>query len=322
MNNVIGKISVAPMMDVTDRHFRMFLRFLSKRTALYTEMITAGSLLHNPPEKFLAHDDREHPLAAQLAGNDPSELAECAKICGRFGFDEINLNVGCPSKNARAGNFGAVLMKQPERVAECVAAIIAATEVPVSLKIRLGVDDDGIEDFLRFIDVNRKAGCVRFIVHARKAVLGGISPKQNRSLPAIDYETAWEAKKTFGDCSFILNGEIKSVEQGMRWLERFDGVMLGRSVRDNPALLCQADAKIYGLVAARFDEAFSKYVLYARQAVERGVRPGKLAKGLENLFKGKPGAKRWRILMADTDSKPERFIDSLERASELFREAV
>jgi tRNA-dihydrouridine synthase A len=243
------RFSVAPMQEWTDRHDRYFLRLISRRALLYTEMIVADAVLRGPRERLLAFTAAERPLALQLGGADPAKLAAAAAAGEAFGYDEINLNVGCPSDRVAAGRFGACLMAEPETVAACVAAMRMVVAVPVTVKCRVGIDDrDGYDDLRGFIDRVADAGCTSFVVHARKAVLGGLSPKQNREVPPLRYELVYRLKQERSDLEIVLNGGIRDWDQIARHLAHVDGVMVGREAYQNPWFLAEADRRIWGEV--------------------------------------------------------------------------
>jgi len=287
-------LSIAPMLELTDRHFRYFARLLTKRTLLYTEMITTGAILRNRPEKFLEYNEVEHPVALQLAGNSPKDLAQCAKIGEDFGYDEINLNCGCPSDRVQSASFGACLMRNADLVAECVVAMQSVVKIPVSVKTRTGIDnDDSWEFFLNFVE---KTGCKYMIVHARKAWLKGLSPKENRTVPPLSYETVFRLKETHPDWKIFLNGGVKNLDDVKDILQRTDGVMIGRAACETPWILANADSEIFGENSEmkNRDEVFERYMPYARLQIEKGVPPSFLRKPLMGLFHGIPGAKKYR----------------------------
>ncbi|MCL2260058.1 MAG: tRNA dihydrouridine(20/20a) synthase DusA [Fibromonadales bacterium] len=287
-------LSIAPMLELTDRHFRYFARLLTKRTLLYTEMVTTGAILHNKPEKFLEYNDVEHPVALQLAGCSPKDLAQCAKIGEDFGYDEINLNCGCPSERVQSGSFGACLMRESELVAECVAAMQSAVKIPVSVKTRIGVDnDDSWEFFLNFVE---KIDCKYFVIHARKAWLKGLSPKENRTIPSLSYETVFKLKEAHPDWKIVLNGGVRNLDEAKVILQKADGVMIGRAACETPWILADADSEIYGEKpdVKNRDEVYESFLPYAKLQIEKGVPPSFLRKPLMGLFHGMPGAKKYR----------------------------
>jgi tRNA-dihydrouridine synthase A len=296
------KLSIAPMLELTNRHFRYFARLLTKRTLLYTEMLSTGAILHNRPEKFLEYNEEEHPVALQLGGSSPKDLAECAKIGEDFGYDEINLNCGCPSERVQSGSFGACLMREADLVAECVAAMQNAVKIPVSVKTRIGIDnDDSWEFFLNFVEVIAKTGCKYFIIHARKAWLKGLSPKENRKVPPLSYETVFKLKETHPDFKISLNGGVKNLEDAKNILQKTDGAMIGRAACETPWILANADSEIFGENSETKNrlEILEKYLPYAEQQFKRGVPPSFLAKPLMGLFHGVPGAKKYRTVLSE-----------------------
>ncbi len=241
------RLSVAPMMDRTDRFFRFFLRTLTRRTLLYTEMITPGAILHGDRDRYLAFDAAEHPVAIQLGGAEPDGLAESARIAAEMGYDEVNLNVGCPSDRVQSGRFGACLMAEPDLVADCVAAMRAAVAIPVTVKTRIGIDErDSYEELVGFVATVAGTGCTSFAIHARKAWLTGLSPKQNRDVPPLRYDVAARLKADFPDLEIVLNGGIRSLDEARAHLDTFDGAMIGRAAVDDPYLLAEADQVIFG----------------------------------------------------------------------------
>jgi len=303
------KLSIAPMLELTDRHFRYFARLLTRHTLLYTEMVTTGAILHNKPEKFLEYNKEEHPVALQLAGSSPKDLAECAKIGEDFGYDEINLNCGCPSERVQNGSFGACLMREPDLTAECVAAMQNAVKIPVSVKTRIGIDnDDSWEFFLNFVESIAKTGCKYFIVHARKAWLKGLSPKKNRTIPPLSYETVFRLKEEHPDFKISLNGGVNNLDEAKSILQKTDGVMIGRAACETPWILANADAEIFGAdseIKNRL-EILEKYFPYAEQQFEKGVPRSFLIKPLMGLFHGVPGAKKFRIILSEWQLRNEQ----------------
>jgi tRNA-dihydrouridine synthase A len=300
------KLSIAPMLELTDRHFRYFARLLTKRTLLYTEMVTTGAILHNKPEKFLECNKEEHPVALQLGGSSPKDLAACAKIGEDFGYGEINLNCGCPSERVQSGSFGACLMREPALVAECVDAMQNAVKIPVSVKTRIGIDnDDSWDFFLNFIESIAKTGCKYFIVHARKAWLKGLSPKENRTVPPLSYETVFKLKEIHPDFKISLNGGVKNLDEAKNILQKTDGVMIGRAASETPWILANADAEIFSENAEvkNRSEILETYLPYAEAQLKRGVPPSFLIKPIMSLFHGEPGAKKYRTTLC------ERFLN-------------
>jgi tRNA-dihydrouridine synthase A len=300
-------LSVAPMMDRTDRHFRYFMRQITRCTLLYTEMVTSAAILHGDKEHLLGFSPEEKPLSLQVGGDNPKELAECARIAEDMGYDEINLNVGCPSSRVQDGNFGACLMAQPERVASCVEAMIKATNLPVSVKHRIGIDEcDRYEDMANFVRIVSDAGCQRFTVHARKAWLQGLSPKENRDIPPLRYSDVHRLKQEFPHLFIEINGGFTSLEQVQEQLKLVDAVMIGRAAYDNPYLFATADSEIYGeevTPPTRRDvaEAMLSYIDYW---VAKGLKLNKITRHMLQLFAGQPGSRAWKRLLTENSCLP------------------
>ncbi len=292
----LRRVAVAPMMEYTDRHYRYLARLLTRRTVLYTEMVVTGALLRGSGRE-LGYDPLEHPLALQLGGSEPDALATCARRAAQAGFDEINLNVGCPSGRVRAGRFGACLMAEPERVAACVAAMRATVQVPVTVKTRIGIDErDSYEALAKFVSTVAQAGCETFIIHARKAWLRGLSPKGNREVPPLRHDVVYRVKEDFPQLEIVLNGELRTLDEAAHALERVDGVMIGREAYHNPYLLAEVDRRFFAdrrPAPARHD-VLRCYGAYAQAQQERGVPAGVLLRPLLGLFHGVSGARTWR----------------------------
>ena len=290
------RFSVAPMMDWTDRHCRAFHRVLSRRARLYTEMVTTGAVLHGDRERLLGFDVAEHPVAAQLGGSDPRDLAASARICADVGYDEVNLNVGCPSDRVQNGAFGACLMREPALVADCVAAMKAVVQVPVTVKCRLGVDEQGPEALDRLADAVLAAGADALVVHARKAWLKGLSPRENRDVPPLDYEAVYALKRRFPHVPIALNGGLVDFGQIATALSQVDGVMLGRAAYGDPALLLEVDARIYGVAGQTPTrlEALETYLPYIAARLDEGVPLHAMTRHMLGLFNTWPGARAWR----------------------------
>ncbi|HEX2760431.1 MAG TPA: tRNA dihydrouridine(20/20a) synthase DusA, partial [Rhizomicrobium sp.] len=281
------RFSVAPMMDWTDSPCRVLHRCLTKHALLYTEMVTADAVLHGDRVRLLGFDTSEHPLALQLGGSDPAKLAETSKIAADFGYDEVNLNVGCPSDRVQSGRFGACLMREPKLVAGCVAAMRAAVSLPVTVKCRIGVDDQDPEQSLReLIDLCAKAGVSIFAVHARKAWLEGLSPKENRDVPPLDYELVYRVKRERPGLTILVNGGIETLEQAAEHLKHVDGVMLGRAAYQNPVLLTDVDARFFGGNPPSVDAAVEEYLTYVERQLHRGARLHSLIKPMLGLYNG------------------------------------
>jgi len=315
-----NKFSIAPMMDWTDRHCRYLLRQLTTHSLLYTEMVTTAALLHGDPERFLRHDAAEHPLALQLGGSDPVALSEGARMGADFGYDEINLNVGCPSDRVQSGRIGACLMAEPGLVAECVAAMNHAVSVPVTVKTRIGIDNrDSYEELAHFIRCVQAAGCDTFIIHARKAYLQGLSPKENRTVPPLNYAFAWRIKQEFPDLGIIVNGGIENLEQAAVQLNKVDGVMLGRAAYHNPWLLAHVDARIFHdphPVPTR-EAIVHNMIPYIERELQQGSRLKHITRHMLSLFHGMPGARHWRRHLSENapqaDAGSEVVIQALEQ---------
>jgi tRNA-dihydrouridine synthase A len=304
------------MMDWTDRHCRMLHRQLSSRALLYTEMLTTGAILHGDRERLLAFDDREHPVALQLGGSEPAEMAAAARIGEAEGYDEINLNVGCPSDRVQSGRFGACLMREPALVAEGMAAILAAVKVPATVKCRIGVDDqDPEESLFTLVDLCAQAGVRRFIVHARMAWLKGLSPKENRDIPPLDYELVRRLKRERPELVIDINGGIADLDAAEAQLQHVDGVMLGRAAYHTPGLLGEVDARIFG-AGARVDEAeaVERYRPYIADELARGTHLAAMTRHMLGLFHGRPGARAWRRILTVEGVKPGAGLEVVDRA--------
>jgi tRNA-dihydrouridine synthase A len=295
------RFCVAPMMEWTDRHCRFFHRLLTRHALLYTEMVTADAIIHGPRERLLGFDAAEHPVALQLGGSNPKNLAQAARIGADFGYDEINLNVGCPSDRVQDGRFGACLMRDPKLVGECVAAMKAAVALPITVKCRLGVDDQDIEESLdRFADTVIVAGADALIVHARKAWLDGLSPRENRDVPPLDHARVQRLKQRLADFPIVINGGIHTLDDAEEHLRRVDGVMLGRAAYQNPGMLLALDPRLFGSAApvSTAREAVEKLFPYIEQAMARGTRLHDVTRHLLGLFRGQPGARAFRRHLA------------------------
>jgi tRNA-dihydrouridine synthase A len=304
------------MMDWTDRHCRAFHRTLTSRTRLYTEMVTTGAVLHGDRERLLGFDPMEHPVALQLGGSDPADLAAAARIGADLGYDEINLNVGCPSDRVQSGRFGACLMREPELVADGVAAMIAAVDIPVTVKCRLGVDEQDPEvSLFAMADACAAAGVRTLIVHARKAWLEGLSPKDNRDIPPLDYGLVARLKRERPHLEVVLNGGITSLEQAKALLAEVDGVMLGRAAYHEPAILGAVDAEIFGAGAVIGPvQAVNLYRPYVKTALARGARLAGITRHMLGLFHGRPGARAWRRILTTQSVRPGAGLEVLEAA--------
>jgi tRNA-dihydrouridine synthase A len=305
------------MMDWTDRHCRAFHRTLTARARLYTEMVTTGAVLHGDRERLLGFDPVEHPVALQLGGSDPDALAACARIGADWGYDEINLNVGCPSDRVQNGRFGACLMREPALVADCVGAMAAAVAVPVTVKCRIGVDDQDPERSLfDLVDRCAEAGVRVFIVHARKAWLAGLSPKQNRDVPPLDYPLVHRLKRERPDLTIVLNGGLADLDAAVANLGDLDGVMLGRAAYHDPGLLGSADRRLYDPDAPDVapEAAVRRYLPYVQAELDRGTRLMAITRHMLGLFQGRPGARAWRRLLTVESHAPGAGAEVIERA--------
>jgi tRNA-dihydrouridine synthase A len=321
-DSLAHRLSVAPMMDWTDRHCRAFHRTLTRRAMLYTEMVTTGAVLHGPRDRLLGFSGVEHPVALQLGGSDPTDLAASARIGADLGYDEINLNVGCPSDRVQSGRFGACLMLEPALVAEGMAAMIAAVKVPVTLKCRIGVDDQDPEEALfTLVDRCAEVGVRTVIVHARKAWLKGLSPKQNRDVPPLDYDLVRRLKVERPALTIILNGGVGSLDEAETHLETLDGVMLGRAAYHDPGLLGQVDRRVFGQGVADISaaEAVDAYLPYVRDQLAGGVHLAAMTRHMLGLFHGQPGARTWRRIMTVEGAKSGAGLDIIERALDAIR---
>ncbi len=308
------------MMACTDRHDRYFLRLISRHALLYTEMVTTGALIHGDREGFLGHHDAEHPLALQIGGSEPRAMAECARFAEQAGFDEVNINVGCPSDRVRRGRFGACLMLEPALVAECVAEMRAAVRIPVTVKCRIGVDArDGAEDLEHFVETVAGAGCETFIVHARKAWLSGLSPKENREVPPLRYDRVLALKRSFPALELVLNGGITTLADVHRHLERLDGVMVGREAYRNPYLLAEVDARIFGARTAppTRREVVEQLIEQVEVELARGTRLHAITRHVIGLYQGLPGARAWRRHLSEHATRPGADAGTLAEAARL-----
>ncbi|MGZ6027149.1 MAG: tRNA dihydrouridine(20/20a) synthase DusA [Caulobacteraceae bacterium] len=309
-------LSCAPMMDWTDRHCRSLHRTLSARAVLYTEMLTTGAVLHGDRARLLAFDVAEHPVALQLGGSEPGDLAAAARIGEAEGYDEINLNVGCPSDRVQSGRFGACLMREPGLVAECMAAMGAAVKVPVTGKCRIGVDDQDPEvSLFRLVDLCAAAGVRHFVVHARKALLKGLSPKENRDVPPLDYPLVYRLKAERPELTIVINGGIGTLEAAEAHLAHVDGVMLGRAAYHTPAILGEADARLFGadeIVTAV--QAVERYRPYIARELAAGTHLAAMTRHMLGLFHGAPGARTWRRILTVESVKPGAGLDVVDAA--------
>jgi tRNA-dihydrouridine synthase A len=318
------RFSIAPMMEWTDRHCRFFHRLLTRRALLYTEMITTGAVLRGDRARLLGFDPAEHPVAVQLGGSDPRALAECARICADLGYDEINLNVGCPSDRVREGRFGACLMAEPQLVGDCVAAMKAAVRVPVTVKCRIGIDEQDPEESLDTLTrLVVAAGADTLIVHARKAWLDGLSPRENRDIPPLDHDRVYRLKRAWPNLHISINGGIASVEQAATHLAHVDGVMMGRAAYQEPWRLLAVDPLIYGAPAPHTSAkaAIEAFLPYVERELARGTRLHAMSRHILGLFQGVPGARAFRRHIATQAVKPGAGIAVLREALGLVMDA-
>jgi tRNA-dihydrouridine synthase A len=310
------------MMDWTDRHCRFLHRSLTRHALLYTEMVTADAILRGNREKLLGFDRREDPVALQIGGSEPAKLAEAARIGEDFGYSEINLNVGCPSDRVQSGRFGACLMREPELVGECVSAMRAEVAIPVTVKCRIGVDDQDPEKALRdLIGLCARAGVKTFSVHARKAWLEGLSPKENRDVPPLDYALVYRVKQEHPKLRIVLNGGIDTLDAAQTHLAHVDGVMLGRAAYHSPAMLADVDARFFGGSAVSFEAAVNAYVEYAAEQLEQRVPLNRLTKPMLGLFNGRQGARLFRRHLAENGNLRGANMQTLRDALALVAPA-
>jgi len=317
VSTVDRTLSVAPMMDWTDRHCRYFHRLLAPRALLYTEMVTSGAILYGDRDRHLAFHAAEHPVAIQLGGSEPEELAECARIAASYGYDEINLNVGCPSDRVQSGRFGACLMREPERVRDCLAAMIEAVDVPVTVKHRLGVDDqDENADLDRFVDTVRASGCRTFIVHARKAWLEGLSPKENRDVPPLNYPRVHRLAADFPELEIIVNGGLETDAAVDQHLALLPGVMIGRAAYQNPYWLAQLAGRLEGTPVPSRVDVVEALVPYIEAHLAAGGRLNHVTRHVLGLFQAVPGAKFWRRIISQQAYREGAGVEVLREALE------
>lgn len=316
------RFSIAPMMDWTDRHERFFLRLLTRRALLYTEMVNTGALLYGDAPRFLRFHEAEHPVAIQLGGSEPDELARCAVMAQEAGFDEVNLNIGCPSDRVQSGRFGACLMAEPERVARCVSAMQAEVDLPVTVKTRIGIDGHDSEEFLeRFLTTVADGGCRRFILHARIAILQGLSPKENRNVPPLNYPRVWAVKQRHPELDIVINGGITDLEQARDMLSHVDGVMMGREAYQNPWVLADVDRLIYGesRTAVSRRQVLLQLLPYVREELARGTPLQQMTRHILGLFRNVPGGRRFRQHLSENAHRRGADISVLEDALNCVR---
>jgi tRNA-dihydrouridine synthase A len=310
------KLSVAPMLDWTDRHCRYFYRVMSKRTVLYTEMVTTGAIIFGKWD-YLAFNEQEHPVVLQLGGSDVKAMTECAILAEQKGYDEININVGCPSDRVQNGRFGACLMADPNLVAECVSSMKSVVNIPITVKSRIGIDDQDSYEFLhKFIDTVKPAGCEHFIIHARKAWLSGLSPKQNREVPPLDYERVYQIKKSFPELEISINGGIKTFEETNEHLQHIDGVMIGREIYQNPYMLTQADNQLWGDTSEikTRQQVIDEMSEYIDRYVATGGRAWHVVRHMLGMCNGLAGAKQFRRYLSENSGREGAHSEVLNEA--------
>lgn len=312
-------LCVAPMLDWTDRHTRYFLRQISHHAVLYTEMVTTGALLHGDPARWLDYNEVEHPVALQLGGSSPTDLARCAMLAEQWGYDEVNLNVGCPSDRVQEGAFGACLMASPSLVGDCIKAMLDACSLPVTVKCRIGIDDqDEYHALQHFTDIVHQAGCNVFIVHARKAWLKGLSPKENRDIPPLNYPRVHQLKVDFPQLEIIINGGLTTLAACEAQLQYVDGVMVGREAYHNPMLLAEVDRRLYKddhPITTR-EDVITKMLVYVDNAYQNGLPIKHITRHMLGLFHGIPGGRRWRRILSEnaprTNATPALLLEALD----------
>jgi tRNA-dihydrouridine synthase A len=324
MKDINRRFCCAPMMDWSDRHCRMFWRQLTRHSLLYTEMVTTGAILHAGPERFLTFHAEEHPVALQLGGSSPQDLARCAKIAEQWGYDEVNLNCGCPSDRVQNGFFGACLMAKPQLVADCIKAMQDHCSIPVTVKHRIGIDAmESYQELLNFVEPIAASGCKTFIVHARKAWLQGLSPKENREIPPLDYPMVYRLKQDFPQLTIVINGGINSLTECEQHLQQVDGVMLGRAAYHNPYLLAEVDQRFYGdykILPSR-DQVLLDFIPYIEEQLAAGVALNHMTRHILGLFQGVPGAKLFRRHISQQAHKKGAGIEVIQQALALMLEA-
>ena len=317
MSNINRRFCVAPMLDWTDRHERYFLRLISKHAVLYTEMVTTGALIHGDKDRYLQFNEEEHPVALQLGGSDTKAMAICARMAEDQGYDEVNINVGCPSDRVQNGAFGACLMAEPELVAENVSVMKNIVDIPVTVKNRIAIDEmDEYKCLPNFLEIVSQADCETFIIHARKAWLKGLSPKQNRDVPPLNYDLVYQMKRDFPQLEIIINGGIKTLEQSEQHLEQVDGVMVGREAYHNPFMMNQVDERLYGEAQDKKTayDVLDQYMEYMQAQIEQGVYLKHMSRHLLGLFIGQPGAKAWRRHISENAHKEGAGIEVIQQA--------
>jgi len=330
MTKINRTVSVAPMMDCTDRHDRFFLRLMSKNVMLYTEMVATKSAIHGDRKKILSFSPEEKPLALQVGGSDPKELSEVAKIAEGMGYDEININLGCPSKKVQKNKFGACLMKEPDLVSECISEMINSCKIPVTAKTRIGFDDTEDFNYLNnFILKMKEAGCKKFILHARKAILKGLSPKQNLSIPKLNYEMVYKIKKENPDLAIIINGGISTTEEIKNHLKLCDGVMIGRAIYQNPYFLVNIEKEIFKATKnPSREEVVEKLLQYLEKEVKLGTKVNHIMRHTVGLYHGQIGSKNWKrylsdnMMARDSDFQKAKYIMNIVQNNEKANQAI
>lgn len=317
--------SVAPMLDWTDRHERYFLRLISQHALLYTEMVTTGAIIFGDRDRYLQFNNEEQPVSLQLGGSDVKHLAECTKIAEDYGYDEVNLNLGCPSNRVQNGSFGACMMAEPELVGECISAMQQAVKIPVSAKTRIGIDDkDSFEELVHFVGTLHEAGCENFVIHARKAILNGLSPKENRTIPPLKYDVVYKIKELFPQCHISLNGGVKTLGDTLQHLKHVDGVMMGREAYHNPYLLSEVDRLIFNddhTVLTRHQLVESMFP-YIEKEMAKGVRLQSIVRHILGVFQGVKGTKAWKRYLSENAHKADAGLDVLKHALALVDDQV
>lgn len=318
------RFCIAPMLHCTDRHYRYLARLLTKRSRLYTEMITTGAIIYGDQERWLRLNDGENPVALQLGGSNPDEMAKCTELAEKYDFDEVNINVGCPSDRVQAGKFGACLMKEPNIVASCIKAMRKVSDIEVTVKSRIGVDDQDSYGFLsNFVDTIAAAGCKTIIVHARKAYLSGLSPRQNRTVPPLHYEYVYQLKQDYPELRFILNGGLKNKEEVIQHADELDGVMIGREAYDNPFFLADIDELAFRDAQQTISraEVLEQYMTYMQIQLDKGIPLKKLAQHIFGLFNGVPGARAWRRYLSDNIYAESAGLEVIMQAYQVIQDS-
>ena len=316
-------LSIAPMMDYTDRHDRYFLRLLSKRMLLYTEMVTCQALMYGDAKRFLKFNESEHPIALQLGGSNPEDLAVCSQMAEQTGYDEVNLNVGCPSDRVKSGKFGACLMAEEKLVAECISAMQLNVKIPVTVKCRIGIDEqDELKQLPIFIQTIADAGCENIIIHARKAWLKGLSPKENRDVPPLNYPLVYDIKKQYPNLNITINGGVQSLDEAENHLKFVDGVMIGRVAYHNPYTLIDVDSRFYGetKINKSRHEILMEYYPYIDQQLSKGIKLSQISRHILGLFQGLPGARAWRRYISENANKSGANCKVIKDAAKFVQE--